>query len=165
MTCLRRSSLVSYKTISKLMNLPQRQFSILQIYQRQYSSTNYFYYSLSSSVYMPSSSSSSPSSTLITFLTDVEGDDRYFDRFIQHSKVLKFKSIVPSFGEQKYAADADGKNKWYNLGKWDEDYFPYDKEVVFIDNDDDMNCNKSMLVYGVSSYTYSYLQIISVLVY
>lgn len=103
-----------------------------------------------------SSSSSVPqqSTTRVTFLTDVEGDGQYFDRFIQHSKVMKFRSILPSFafGEEKYDDDGKSNNniKWNNLGKWDEDYFPYDKEVVFIDNNDDMNCNKSMLVYGVS---------------
>jgi len=43
---------------------------------------------------------------------------------------------------------ADNGTKW-NLGEWDEDYFPYDKEVVFLDdNGDGRNNSNSMLVYG-----------------
>lgn len=168
MACLWRASFVSYRTTSKqYMNLPQRQCFLsslsfislpsMQINQRQYSSTKkYFCYSSSSSSTYMSSSSSLPqqSTTRVTFLTDVEGDGQYFDRFIQHSKVMKFRSIIPSFGEEKYDDDGKSNNniKWNNLGKWDEDYFPYDKEVVFIDHndDDDDDYGMSMLVYGVS---------------
>jgi len=35
--------------------------------------------------------------------------------------------------------------KW-NIGQWDEHYFPYDREVIFLEED-------GMLVYGVSFYS------------
>lgn len=52
-----------------------------------------------------------PAPTLISFLTDVEGDGLYFDRFVQNSKVLEFKPRPPCF-------------------KADE-YFPYSHELAF----------------------------------
>ncbi|KAK1747815.1 hypothetical protein QTG54_001778 [Skeletonema marinoi] len=75
----------------------------------------------------------------ITFLTDVEGDGHYFDRFIHHSEILGFRSIQPSFGACK-------KGNW-NFGSHDPKYFPYDKEVVFLD-DGTIDNKNSMLVYG-----------------
>jgi len=105
----------------------------------------------SSSTSIPPSSSST---YCITFLTDVEGDGAYFDRFINHSKVLGFRPITPSFGD---SSSSSGRDVW-NLGRHDVNYFPYDKEVVFLhhhtddnnnnDDDDDFNSNNSMLVYG-----------------
>ncbi len=89
----------------------------------------------SSSKGVVASSTSFPSS--ITFLTDVEGDGHYFDRFIQRSKILGFRTIRPTFGPYN-------KGNW-NFGTHDTSYFPYDKEVVFLD---DPNNNNSMLVYG-----------------
>jgi hypothetical protein len=74
----------------------------------------------------------------ITFLTDVEGDGHYFDRFVHNSKILGFSYINPKFGTYN-------KGGW-NFGKHDPEYFPYDKEVVFLD--DSINSNNSMLVYG-----------------
>lgn len=108
--------------------------------------------------------------TSITFLTDVEGDGQYFDKFIQHSKVLAFQTITPSFGRYIHRVGITTEHNEYNskeeksdddmlcsengtgwnLGEWDEDYFPYDKEVVFID-DGDYSSSNSMLVYGVST--------------
>jgi hypothetical protein len=76
----------------------------------------------------------------ITFLTDVEGDGHYFDRFIHHSKILGFRPIHLTFGTYN-------KDNW-NFGKHDPEYFPYDKEVVFLDDAINNNNNNSMLVYG-----------------
>ena len=59
----------------------------------------------------------------ITFLTDVEGDGAYFDRFVDHSKLLAFRSIAPSYGRY----DVSNSAVQWNLGDWDEDFFPYDK--------------------------------------
>ena len=98
----------------------------------------------------------------ITFLTDVEGDGLYFDRFVHHSQILGFRSRTPLFGrytakiknddddddgvEQRCRSSGDNKSdnegKW-NYGHYDEEYFPYDKEVVFL-------VDNSILIYGVS---------------
>ena len=120
----------------------------------------------------------------ITFLTDVEGDGDYFDRFVHNSEILGFRMRNPSYGQygpfhaisddSSYDNDGAGgirnneggmemdqrmNNCKWNLGEWDEDYFPYDKEVIFLDDDgddDDSRNNSSndgtcsMLVYGVS---------------
>lgn len=75
----------------------------------------------------------------ITFLTDVEGDGSYFDRYIENSKILAFQYRKPCFEHSSSV-----QTRW-NLGQWDERYFPYDREVVFLEED-------GMLVYGVSFY-------------
>ncbi|KAL7496190.1 hypothetical protein ACHAWT_004412 [Skeletonema menzelii] len=82
-------------------------------------------------------SSTFPSS--ITFLTDVEGDGHYFDRFIHRSKILGFRTTQPTYGPFN-------EGNW-NLGTHDPLYFPYDKEVVFLD-DGSIDKSNSMLVYG-----------------
>lgn len=73
----------------------------------------------------------------ITFLTDVEGDGSYFDRYVNNSRILAFRSRKPCFDRQSLL-----QTKW-NLGQWDEMYFPYDKEVEFLEDD-------GVVVYGVS---------------
>lgn len=102
----------------------------------------------------------------------MEGDGAYFDRFIEHSKVLGFRPITPSFGNSSSSSSStnsysSGGGVW-NLGRHDVTYFPYTKEVVFLPlhNDDDVDdgdddndsCNSSssstttssssILVYG-----------------
>ena len=115
---------------------------------RVYCCKNYYRHLSASSRFLPTRSThsrynhSSPSlsdgdvkfPSSITFFTDVEGNGDYFDRFVQNSKVLGFRTIRPSFGAYK-----DGV---WNFGQYDPAYFPYDKEVVFQKHDN------SMLVYG-----------------
>ena len=93
-------------------------------------------------------SSASPPPTVVSFLTDVEGDGIYFDRFVRQSKVLEFRAIAPRFGRYPVRGPATGPSGTaWNLGEWDEDYFPYDKEVVFVNG---AYGGDSMLVFGVS---------------
>ena len=71
----------------------------------------------------------------ISFLTDVEGDAAYFDRFVSNSKILCFQPATP------------------NTDTESDHYFPYTEQVAFCDdNDDDKNDRpeneKSILVYG-----------------
>ena len=89
--------------------------------------------------YSSSLSAQQPGHVNITFLTDVEGDGDYFDRWVKNSKILGFQSRMPCF-------DSSHPVKW-NLGQCDEGYFPYDRQVVFLEDD-------GMLVYGVSSIQY-----------
>jgi hypothetical protein len=102
--------------------------------------------------------SSSQRPTYVTFLTDVEGDGVYLDRFVNHSKLLGFRTVTPSFGRYGKRLHGEHENKFdgesWNLGRYDEDYFPYDKEIVFLDDNGDCGDHNSMLVYGVSLLQY-----------
>lgn len=60
----------------------------------------------------------------IVFLTDVEGDAAYFDRYVRNSHILSFRPVQPRLNN-----DNDNNNN--------SDYFPYDKEVIFLHDDDD----------------------------
>ena len=62
----------------------------------------------------------------VSFLTDVEGDASYFDRFVENSRVLCFEPTNPSFEN----SNAGSRN-----------FFPYNKQVTF-------RADSSMLVYG-----------------
>ena len=57
---------------------------------------------------------------LISFVTDIEGDKAYFDRFVETSRILQFQDVEPNF-----AAGLD--------------YFPYDKRVIFHHSQEDDN--------------------------
>ena len=128
------------------LQMKQRYFNALRLRCCSYPSLlqkncGYFDSSIVLSPLRSNNEAKFPSS--ITFLTDVEGDGHYFDRFIHHSKVLGFRSHKPTFGT------LTNKGGNWNFGKHDAEYFPYDKEVVFLDgtiNND--NNNNSMLVYG-----------------
>ena len=68
---------------------------------------------------------------LISFITDIEGCAKYFDRFVEKSQVLEFEKIQPNF--------TDGP-----------DFFPYDKRVKFcdkihFDDDDILVCGGDMV--------------------
>jgi hypothetical protein len=56
---------------------------------------------------------------LISFVTDIEGDGLYFDRFVNNSTILDFEEVEP------------------NLCPHAHDYFPYEKRVVFLPTSDD----------------------------
>lgn len=82
------------------------------------------------------SASLSTSSTLnrkrrtrqVSFLTDVEGDAFYFDRFVETSRVLCFEPVNPKFDRPSAQGDGNG-------------FFPYNKQIAF-------RTDSSMLVYG-----------------
>jgi len=64
----------------------------------------------------------------VSFLTDVEGDAAYFDRFVENSRILCFQPASPNFDRTK----SGGKISTF---------FPYNKQVAF-------RTDCSMLVYG-----------------
>lgn len=75
-------------------------------------------------------------------MTDVEGDGHYFDRFIRHSKVLGFRSFKPTFVQGSNSSSSSNASS---------EYFPYSKEVVFLDDgdcDERTNNSSSALVFG-----------------
>jgi len=72
----------------------------------------------------------------ISFITDIEGDAAYFDRFIQTSRILNFEPAIPNFDDTLPL-----------------DFFPYDKQVAFTksNNDDDSSSSineETVLVCG-----------------
>jgi len=68
----------------------------------------------------------------ISYITDIEGDGAYFDRYIEVSKILKFESVTPNFDETNPL-----------------EFFPYTKHVVFLENSStNSNVDKTMLVCG-----------------
>ncbi len=75
-------------------------------------------------------------------MTDVEGDGHYFDRFIRHSNFLGFRSFQPTFVQKGNSSSSNASSE----------YFPYNKEVVFLDDgdcdDERKNNNSSALVFG-----------------
>jgi len=73
--------------------------------------------------------SAAPRTKLISYITDIEGDAMYFDRFVNTSKLLKFEPVEPNFCRSS------------------KEYFPYDKHVVFQDEviTDSVGCNVNHL--------------------
>ena len=73
--------------------------------------------------------SAAPRTKLISYITDIEGDAMYFDRFVNTSKLLKFEPVEPNFCHSS------------------KEYFPYDKHVVFQDEviTDSVGCNVNHL--------------------
>ncbi len=59
------------------------------------------------------STSENSKTRTISFVTDIEGDALYFDRFVNTSKILTFEEVEPNFDP---SADS---------------YFPYKKRVIF----------------------------------
>lgn len=78
---------------------------------------------------------------MISFITDIEGDASYFDRFVQNSLVLDFEPVQPccTIGiHNNSSAGEDDKNtntNDYQGQKSNLDFFPYDKHVIFRDSD------------------------------
>lgn len=63
---------------------------------------------------------------LISFITDIEGDASYFDRFVEKSRILDFEPVEPSL-----ASDGADDSCNYKRGRNNLDFFPYNKQVVF----------------------------------
>jgi len=74
-------------------------------------------------------------SRLISFITDIEGDASYFQRFVENSHVLDFEPIYPNFDRSSHELN----------------FFPYDHRVIFrehdtknnSDGDNNLNKNKN----------------------
>jgi hypothetical protein len=71
----------------------------------------------------------------ISYLTDVEGDRDYLDRFVDQSRILTFRPTEPRTPAATTSASEDGM------------YFPYHYCLDF-QNDDATNDGKDILVYG-----------------
>ena len=68
----------------------------------------------------------STKTTIISYLTDVEGDRHYLDRYVQMSKVLCFQNATPCYD--------------------DRNFFPYDQCIDFMDTSG--NNSTTQLVFG-----------------
>ena len=71
--------------------------------------------------------SSKSTKTIISYLTDVEGDRHYLDRYVQMSKVLCFQDTTPCYDDK------------------DRNFFPYDQCIDFCSGDSNTN---TQLVFG-----------------
>jgi hypothetical protein len=87
--------------------------------------------SSSCNTFLQSHFSNSDDNVVVTYLTDVEGDKAYLDRYVNLSKVLKFQKVTP-----RLLHDDDNNNNDESSS-----YFPYDNCMEF-------SIPNGMLVYG-----------------
>lgn len=107
----------------------------------------------SSSAQHPSATASTSASAtpheqsqIISYITDVEGDAAYLDRYVKISKVLQFILTEPRKMDQQRKPSDDVQGDFSSVS-----YFPYDHCMDFLEqpnNDDNNESTISQLVYG-----------------
>jgi hypothetical protein len=87
----------------------------------------------SSSTFLQSHFAKSDDHVVVTYLTDVEGDKAYLDRYVNLSQVLKFQKVTPRLVDHNSNDESSESSE--------SSYFPYDHCMEF-------SIPNGMLVYG-----------------
>ena len=84
-------------------------------------------------------SSKKEKSRFISFITDVEGDAGYFDRFVRNSRILDFECVAPTI---PVAIESNSNSNSNSTDEFSLDYFPYRKRVIFQTHDSQQEGNE-----------------------